>query len=98
MVKYPLKNMSFERFNLHPDLMRGIRDMRYENPTPIQEQAIPPILEGKDLIANAQTGSGKTAAFLIPLINRFITRPQGTRALILVPTRELCVQIDENAN
>ena len=89
--------MSFEQFNLHPDVLKGIRDMRYETPTPIQEKVIGPILEGKDLIANAQTGSGKTAAFLLPLLSRFADRPQGTRALILVPTRELCVQIDENA-
>ena len=55
--------MTFEEFNFHPDIMKGIRDMRYEVPTPIQEQSIPPAMEGKDVIANAQTGSGKTAAF-----------------------------------
>ncbi len=89
--------MRFEDFNLHPDLLKGIRDMRFENATPIQEQAIPPILEGKDLIGNAQTGTGKTAAFVLPLIHRMIDRPPGkTRVLVLVPTRELAVQIDDH--
>jgi ATP-dependent RNA helicase RhlE len=90
--------MSFDRFKFHPDLMRGITDMHYEVPTLIQEKVIAPILEGKDVIGNAQTGTGKTAAFLLPLIQRVIGKPKGkTRALILVPTRELACQIDDSA-
>ena len=88
--------MTFDDFKLHPDLMKGIRDMGYTTPTPIQEQAIPVIMEGKDLIGNAQTGTGKTAAFVVPMIHRFADNPGHTRALVLVPTRELAVQIDEN--
>ena len=89
--------MRFDELPLHPDLLKGIKDMRFETATPIQEQAIPPILEGKDLIGNAQTGTGKTAAFVIPLINRLTDRPPGdTRVLVLVPTRELAVQIDDH--
>jgi ATP-dependent RNA helicase RhlE len=89
--------MSFERFHLHPDVLQGIRDMRYEVPTPIQEQAIPPVLEGRCVIGNAQTGTGKTAAFLLPLIHRMMQKPAGkTRVLVLVPTRELACQIDDN--
>jgi ATP-dependent RNA helicase RhlE len=90
--------MTFEEFNFHPDIMMGIRDMRYVNPTPIQEQSIPPILEGRDVIANAQTGSGKTASFILPLMHRIIGLPEGkTRVLVLAPTRELACQIDEQA-
>jgi ATP-dependent RNA helicase RhlE len=90
--------MTFEEFNFHPDIMKGIRDMRYEVPTPIQEQSIPPAMEGKDVIANAQTGSGKTAAFILPLMHRIIDMPEGkTRVLVLAPTRELAAQIDEQA-
>lgn len=89
---------TFDDFNLHPDVVRSIRDMRYETPTPIQEQAIPPIMEGRDLIGNAQTGTGKTAAFLIPILHRLAGKELGkTRVLILVPTRELATQIDDNA-
>ncbi len=90
--------MTFEEFNFHPDIMKGIRDMRYEIPTPIQQQSIPPAMEGKDVIANAQTGSGKTAAFILPLMHRIIDLPEGkTRVLVLAPTRELASQIDEQA-
>lgn len=90
--------MTFEEFNFHPDIMKGVRDMRYEIPTPIQQQAIPPAMEGKDVIANAQTGSGKTAAFILPLMHRIIGMPEGkTRVLVLAPTRELASQIDEQA-
>jgi ATP-dependent RNA helicase RhlE len=90
--------MTFEDFNFHPDIMKGIRDMRYENPTPIQEQSIPPAMEGRDVIANAQTGSGKTAAFILPLMHRIADMPEGkTRVLVLAPTRELACQIDEQA-
>ena len=77
--------------------MDGIESMGYETPTPIQEKAIPVILKGHDLIGSAQTGTGKTAAFLLPLIQKIITSQQEnkTRALVIVPTRELAMQIDQ---
>src|SRR5512132_3073956 len=86
--------MPFAKFKLHPDLLRGIRELGFTRATPIQEQAIPPALEGRDLLATAMTGSGKTAAFLLPILHRLIGRPRGTtRALVLTPTRELAAQI-----
>ena len=62
--------MSFESFNLHPSVMAGVQAQGYTNPTPIQEQTIPPIMEGRDLIGLAQTGTGKTAAFALPILNK----------------------------
>ena len=89
--------MSFSSFGLHPDLLRGVQEMGFSTPTPIQQQAIPPGLEGRDLLACAMTGSGKTAAFLLPIIQRLLARPgRGTRALVLTPTRELAAQIEEH--
>ena len=89
--------MSFASFKLHPDLVRGTRDLGFTRATPIQEQAIPPALEGRDLLACAMTGSGKTAAFLLPILSRLMGKPRGTtRALILTPTRELAAQIEEH--
>ena len=89
--------MSFSSFGLHPDLLRGVQEMGFSTPTPIQTQAIPPGLEGRDLLACAMTGSGKTAAFLLPIIQRLSAKPgRGTRALILTPTRELAAQIEEH--
>jgi ATP-dependent RNA helicase RhlE len=86
----------FQSFGLASGIMEGIESMGFTRPSPIQEQAIPLILEGKDLIACAQTGTGKTAAFLIPVIHRIETRNTGkTSTLIIVPTRELTVQIDQ---
>ncbi|MFO7722639.1 MAG: DEAD/DEAH box helicase [Bacteroidales bacterium] len=88
--------MNFNEFNVHPDVMTGIETMGFEKPSPVQEQAIPVILEGRDLIACAQTGTGKTAAFLIPVIHAIAENPTGkTSTLIIVPTRELTVQIDQ---
>jgi ATP-dependent RNA helicase RhlE len=87
--------MSFHTFGLHPDLLRGIDALGFETPTPIQREAIPPALAGRDVLACAVTGSGKTAAFLLPVLQRLIGRPCGTtRALVLAPTRELAAQID----
>ena len=87
--------MSFASFKLHPDLVRGTKDLGFTRATPIQEQAIPPALEGRDLLACAMTGSGKTAAFLLPILSRLMGKPRGTtRALILTPTRELAAQIE----
>src|SRR5213592_4157569 len=89
--------MPFSHFGLHPDLLRGIHELGFTRPTPIQAEAIPPVLEGHDLIASAMTGSGKTAAFLLPILNRLMGKPRGTtRALVLTPTRELAAQIEEH--
>jgi len=89
--------MSFNSFDLHPDLLRGVTALGFETPTPIQRDAIPPILAGRDVLACAMTGSGKTAAFLLPVLQRLLGRPRGvTRALVLAPTRELAAQIDEH--
>jgi ATP-dependent RNA helicase RhlE len=88
--------LNFQSFNLHDDLLEGVLSMGYQQPTPIQEQAIPLILENKDLIACAQTGTGKTAAYLIPLLNKIShSAHDHTSTLILVPTRELAKQIDD---
>jgi ATP-dependent RNA helicase RhlE len=91
--------MPFNALKLHPDLLRGIRELGFTRPTPIQADAIPPALEGRDVLACAQTGSGKTAAFLLPILHRLIAKPRRTtRALILTPTRELAAQILEDFN
>jgi ATP-dependent RNA helicase RhlE len=91
--------MPFTTLKLHPDLLRGIRELGFTRPTPIQADAIPPALQGSDLLACAQTGSGKTAAFLLPILHRLIGKPRRTtRALILTPTRELAAQILEDFN
>src|SRR5213595_2237233 len=89
--------MAFSSFGLHPDLMRGIKELGFTRPTPIQIDAIPPAMAGKDVLAAAATGSGKTAAFVLPILQRLIGKKRGTtRALILTPTRELAAQIDEH--
>lgn len=88
--------MTFSEFNLHDDLLAGVDAMNYLKATPIQEMAIPQILAGKDLIASAQTGTGKTAAYLIPLLDKISHADHDhTSTLVLVPTRELAKQIDE---
>jgi ATP-dependent RNA helicase RhlE len=88
--------MPFSALGLHPSVVRATRDLEYKQPTPVQAGAIPPVLEGRDVIATAQTGTGKTAAFLLPLLTRLIPEPRGTtRALIVSPTRELAEQIEE---
>lgn len=90
--------MRFTDFGLHPDLLEGIDASGYETATPVQEKVIPPILAGKDLIASAQTGTGKTAAFLLPVIHRLLNhRIEGqVGALVIVPTRELAIQISQH--
>jgi ATP-dependent RNA helicase RhlE len=89
--------MSFGDLNLHPSLLTGLKELGFTRPTPIQADAIPPGLAGRDLLACAQTGSGKTAAFVLPILQRLIERPRGrTRALVLAPTRELAAQILED--
>src|SRR5262245_31215810 len=88
--------MSFSVFGLHPGLVRAVDDLNYTTPTPIQAAAIPPLLAGRDVLGCAATGSGKTAAFLLPVLHRLIGRPRATRVLVLTPTRELAAQIDEH--
>ncbi len=86
--------MPFSGFHLHRDLLRGIKEVGFQRPTPIQTDAIPAAIGGRDVLACAQTGSGKTVAFLLPILNQLIDKRRGTtRALILTPTRELAAQI-----
>ena len=93
----PEEPVYFDELPLNDDVIDGITAMGFEKATPIQAAAIPPILEGKDVIGIAQTGTGKTAAFLIPTLHRLMENPErkGIGALIIVPTRELAVQIDQ---
>ncbi|HJU87424.1 MAG TPA: DEAD/DEAH box helicase, partial [Gemmatimonadota bacterium] len=87
----------FAEFHLHRDLLRAIEELGFERPTPVQIDAIPPALEGRDVLACAMTGSGKTAAFVLPILQRLLDHPQkGTRALVLTPTRELAAQVAEH--
>ena len=89
--------MPFSQLKLHPNLLKGLKDLGFTTPTPIQTDAIPPALDGKDLLACAMTGSGKTIAFLLPILQRLMAKPRGmTRALVLTPTRELAAQIVED--
>lgn len=88
--------MPFKALGLHPQLVQATKEMRYEQPTPIQAEAIPLVLAGRDLIATAQTGTGKTAAFLLPILHQLMDLSRGaTRALVITPTRELARQIEE---
>lgn len=92
--------MKFSETGLHPSILEGIEAMGFEETTPVQEKAIPVILEGRDVIASAQTGTGKTAAFLLPIIHRIMEgatdhEEDQIKALVIVPTRELAVQIDQ---
>jgi ATP-dependent RNA helicase RhlE len=88
--------MPFKALGLHAHLVQATRDMHYTEPTPIQAQAIPAILAGRDLIATAQTGTGKTAAFVLPILHQLLGLPHGsTQALVITPTRELAQQIDD---
>jgi ATP-dependent RNA helicase RhlE len=89
----------FSHFKLHANLLKGVRELGFTRPTPIQQDAIPPGVDGRDLLACAMTGSGKTVAFLLPILNQLIDAKRGTsRALILTPTRELAAQILEELN
>ncbi|HMC54011.1 MAG TPA: DEAD/DEAH box helicase [Gemmatimonadaceae bacterium] len=86
--------MPFRALKLHPSLLAGVKDLGFTRPTPIQTEAIPPAMEGRDVLACAMTGSGKTAAFLLPIVHRLLGKPRGTtRALVVTPTRELAAQI-----
>lgn len=86
--------MSFSSFKLHPQITAGVKALGYQIPTPIQVQAIPPVLAGKDVMGLAQTGTGKTAAFVLPILEHLLRGPRGkVRSLIIAPTRELAEQI-----
>jgi superfamily II DNA/RNA helicase len=95
------KDVTFESLNLHPSILRAIEESGYTTATPIQAQAIPEVMAGHDLMASAQTGTGKTAAFALPALNLLATpnesKSRGPRILVLVPTRELAAQVNEAA-
>ncbi len=89
--------MKFSELKMHPSLLKAIEAMDFESPTPIQADSIPPALEGRDILGSAQTGSGKTVAFALPLLHRLLSNPprgKGVRAVILVPVRELAAQVE----
>ena len=94
--------MSFEALNLHLSIIKAIHEAGYTTPTPIQKQAIPELLSGHDIMASAQTGSGKTAAFMLPALHRLATpskvNSRVPRILVLTPTRELALQVSDAAN
>jgi ATP-dependent RNA helicase DeaD len=86
---------SFEDLGLRPELLTALGQLGYEEPTPIQREAIPPIVQGRDLLGQAATGTGKTAAFALPILERLVPGGQHPTALVLVPTRELAMQVSE---
>src|SRR5471030_2739022 len=92
--------MSFNELGLRAELLRAVADQGYTEPTPIQTQAIPAVLAGRDLMAASQTGTGKTAGFALPSLQRLtmdgVTSPKSVRCLVLVPTRELAEQVYES--
>jgi len=98
--------LTFESLGLSADLLQTVREEGYTEPTPVQAQAIPFVLAGRDVLAAAQTGTGKTAAFTLPILDRlrshantsFSPARHPVRALILVPTRELAMQVDESVH
>jgi ATP-dependent RNA helicase RhlE len=89
---------TFDAIGLSAEVLKAVRDAGYTIPTPIQSEAIPLILKGRDVMGLAQTGTGKTAAFTLPIVERLVGGPRRTRALVLTPTRELCVQVEESVH
>ena len=89
---------TFTELGVKPEILKAVEDMGFEEPTPIQKAAIPTALSGKDLIGQAQTGTGKTAAFGIPVLERIDVSKPGPQAVILSPTRELAIQSAEEIN
>ena len=92
--------MSFTHFDLDPRLLHNVRALGFEQPTPIQRETVPVALKGHDILGSAETGTGKTAAYLLPLLQRLLaahTPARSPRVLILVPTRELALQVLEHA-
>jgi ATP-dependent RNA helicase RhlE len=90
------QTITFEELGLAKEVLSAVRDSGYRHPTPIQAEAIPLVLKGRDVMGLAQTGTGKTAAFTLPIVNQLLGGPRRTRALVLTPTRELCVQVEES--
>ncbi|HVJ94620.1 MAG TPA: DEAD/DEAH box helicase, partial [Labilithrix sp.] len=93
----PISTATFAALGLTRELVRAVAEEGYSHPTPIQERAIAPVLDGRDLLGCAQTGTGKTAAFVLPVLQRLVrtARTGKIRALVVAPTRELAAQIDE---
>ena len=91
-----IESTHFAAFNLSPLLLKALEDMKFETPSPIQQQTIPLLIEGHDLIGQAQTGTGKTAAFSLPILNRLDLAEMSPQALIIAPTRELAIQVAEH--
>src|SRR5687768_10037909 len=87
---------TFDTLGMSEEVLRAVHDAGYRTPTPIQRKAIPLILRGRDVIGLAQTGTGKTAAFTLPLVDQLLRGPQRTRAVVLTPTRELCMQVEQS--
>lgn len=95
-IDISISEPTFAELGLAQPLLQALQDAGYERPTPIQRDAIPVALKGRDLIGLAQTGTGKTASFTVPIVNRLLGGPRRTRVLILTPTRELCLQVEES--
>ena len=87
--------ITFDSFGLADDLLQTISSLGYESPSPIQAESIPPLLEGRDILGQAQTGSGKTAAFALPLLSQINIKKRSPQILVLAPTRELAIQVSE---
>ena len=88
-----METIRFEELGIEPKILRGITDMGFEEATPIQSKAIKVILEGKDIVGQAQTGTGKTAAFGIPMLQNIDPKSKALQAIVLCPTRELAIQV-----
>ena len=87
--------ITFDSFGLDDNLLQTVNSLGYESPSPIQAESIPPLLEGRDILGQAQTGSGKTAAFALPLLSRINMKQRSPQILVLAPTRELAIQVSE---
>src|SRR3982750_586392 len=92
------ETMDFAALGISEPVLESLRQMGFEEPTPVQSRAIPLLLEGRDVVAQALTGTGKTAAFGIPLVERIDTRRNAPQAVVLAPTRELAVQVAEHVS
>ena len=91
----PASTLQFRDLSLSEPLLKALADVGYESPSPIQAATIPPLLEGQDVLGQAQTGTGKTAAFALPILSRLDMRQTTPQALVLAPTRELAIQVAE---
>src|ERR1017187_9686896 len=90
-----MEKKPFPELGLSPELLKAVAALGFDQPAPIQAQAIPPALEGRDVVGQSQTGSGKTMAFAIPVVQKIEPKERGVRALIMCPTRELAMQVCE---